>query len=155
MKTLVKFRKYILWLSVPMLIGFTLMGMSLNRKDGDIKIDDYLEECTNEGCNKEEVKELYLSYKEECCGEFQCSAEEVRELGGNTQATAQMKEKWRQYGYNTVCPTSNCSHVATSTSCYFLVLVCHDKWSCPGQGIITNSYACGGCFGAWSDKPQQ
>jgi len=43
---------------------------------------DYQEECTNEGCANEEVKELWRSFKSECIDE-DCWMEEVGELGGS------------------------------------------------------------------------
>jgi hypothetical protein len=43
----------------------------------------YHEECDNEGCNTEEVRELWNSFQHECFAEG-CWYEEVRELAGGT-----------------------------------------------------------------------
>jgi hypothetical protein len=44
---------------------------------------DYYEECTKEGCDREEVRELYRSFRTECYSE-ECWMEEVAELAGGT-----------------------------------------------------------------------
>jgi hypothetical protein len=60
--------------------------------------DDYLEECVNEGCSGEEVRELYSSYAEECLHEG-CSFEEVRELAGSADRVDDLLAEFRKHGW--------------------------------------------------------
>jgi hypothetical protein len=48
---------------------------------GDAQLVDYHEECDQEGCSREEVKELWSSFQSECIDE-ECWMEEVAELAG-------------------------------------------------------------------------
>jgi hypothetical protein len=50
---------------------------------GDTQLVDYYEECDQEGCSREEVKELWSSFQSECIDE-DCWMEEVAELAGGT-----------------------------------------------------------------------
>jgi hypothetical protein len=61
-------------------------------------VDDYQEECTNEGCSSEEVEELHESYTEECLHEG-CSSEEIRELGGSMSGAEDMFADFRRRGW--------------------------------------------------------
>jgi hypothetical protein len=59
--------------------------------------EDYAEECQSEGCDGEEVSELYSSYQEECIGEG-CDTEEVVELAGNRDAVNAMLRDFQSRG---------------------------------------------------------
>ena len=43
---------------------------------------NYREECENEGCNTEEISELYNSYKSECI-DSSCSKQDVQNIAGH------------------------------------------------------------------------
>ncbi|MGZ5443167.1 MAG: hypothetical protein ACXW5U_14255 [Thermoanaerobaculia bacterium] len=66
--------------------------------------EDYAEECQSEGCDGEEVRELYVSYQEECLSEG-CDIEEVIELAGNSGAVNAMVNDFQSRGW-TVTPCS-------------------------------------------------
>jgi hypothetical protein len=68
--------------------------------------DDYNEECRNEGCNTEELVELYESYESEC-REESCDVEEVRELAGRRDAINDMLNAFRARGWT----VSNCDFI--------------------------------------------
>jgi hypothetical protein len=59
--------------------------------------EDYAEECQGEGCDSEEVSELYETYSEECSGET-CSREEVAEIAGNDGAINAMLNDFQSRG---------------------------------------------------------
>lgn len=124
---------------------------------------DYAEECLSEGCNTEEVKELYRSYKEECINEG-CSHEEVIELAGNAGSVNAMLNNFRNRGWRVLdanSPGSGCSATGSTTGCAGIFLMCQDWYFCPGgtdscvgehfacPGGNTSSapYVCGVCFG--------
>jgi hypothetical protein len=81
-------------------------------------VDDYLEECTHEGCSSEEVKELYSSYSEECLHEG-CSAEELLELGGSPAGVEDMLDEFKKRGWKVdnddhlTCDTMTLAKVST------------------------------------------
>jgi hypothetical protein len=111
---------------------------------------DYTEECLNEGCNGEEVQELYNSYQEECLNEG-CSKEEVLELGGSPQGVQAMKAEFLRRGFR-INPSDfegtgpNC--LGTTTYCTGFLLWCNDHCVFP-DGSMSSTYLCGGCFGFW------
>jgi hypothetical protein len=122
----------------------------------------YGEECLSEGCNDEEVRELYASYQEECINEG-CSHEEVIELAGGAQFVDAMLSEFNRRGWKTLpgSPGSGCTATGTKTKCAALVFLCQDWYFCPGgtdacspddifcPGGNTSSswYACGVCLG--------
>lgn len=55
---------------------------------------DYREECLSEGCDNEELKELYNSMMHECNSET-CWHEEVTELSGGSRYDSAMFEAFR------------------------------------------------------------
>jgi hypothetical protein len=123
---------------------------------------DYAEECQSEGCNGEEVRELYQSYQEECIHEG-CSHEEVIELAGKAGSVSAMLDEFRRRGYKVLdnSPGPGCTATGTLAKCRFIVLTCQDWYFCPGgtdqcpadepfcPGGNTKSawYACGICIG--------
>lgn len=129
---------------------------------------DYAEECQSEGCNGEEVRELWQSYKEECINEG-CSHEEVIELAGNPQSVNAMLNDFRSRGFQVLdnSPGPNCTATGTLAKCRFVLLMCQDWYFCPNgrdacppdepfcPGGNTSSawYVCGGCIG-WSARQQ-
>lgn len=56
---------------------------------------DYHEECNREGCDREEVEELWESFKHECFSEG-CWYEEVLELSGGWVYDRQMLDAFRK-----------------------------------------------------------
>jgi hypothetical protein len=66
--------------------------------------EDYAEECQSEGCDGEEVSELYSSYQEECIGEG-CGAEEIIELAGGAGSVNAMLNDFQSRGWQ-VTPCS-------------------------------------------------
>jgi hypothetical protein len=114
--------------------------------------DDYQEECLNEGCSGEEVRELYASYQEECLHEG-CSNEEIRELGGSDAGISAMfndfkKRNWKIDPKHDIFFT--CTHVETKTKCTLVFLWCKDECKFPdGSTGGPGWYICGGCIGWW------
>lgn len=121
---------------------------------------DFAEECLREGCNAEEVRELYASYKEECINEG-CSHEEVIELAGGAQHVNAMLAEFRRRGFQVLDNTpTGCTPTGTIAKCRLFLMTCQDWYFCPGgkdscagefacPGGNTKSawYVCGGCFG--------
>lgn len=123
---------------------------------------DYAEECLSEGCNDEEVRELYSWYAEECINEG-CSHEEVIELAGGAGSVNAMLDEFRRRGFKVLdnSPGPGCSATGTTTKCAAILLLCQDWYFCPGgtdacppddplcPGGNTKSswYVCGGCIG--------
>ncbi|HSL83577.1 MAG TPA: hypothetical protein VLF66_12450, partial [Thermoanaerobaculia bacterium] len=58
-----------------------LCALSLLGVDRSPGVGSWYEECTIEGCNTEELEEIYNSYYSECIDET-CSTEEISELSG-------------------------------------------------------------------------
>jgi hypothetical protein len=66
--------------------------------------DTYYEECVSEVCTREEVREMWIIYSEECCGgEGPCSYEEIRELAGGQPWVPQMLQTFLRRGFP-LCP---------------------------------------------------
>jgi hypothetical protein len=122
---------------------------------------DFAEECLSEGCNDEEVNELYSSYRSECIDEG-CSHEEVIELAGGPQHVDAMLQEFRRRGFEVLdnSPGPNCQATGSRTSCVFVANWCQDWYFCPGGtdscaddpfcpgGNTSNAYyLCGACFG--------
>lgn len=70
--------KITLTIAIVTLIGFAALATSARTAYAN-----YNEECLNEGCDNEEVFELYNSYTTECLQE-RCYYEEVHELAGGS-----------------------------------------------------------------------
>lgn len=66
--------------------------------------EDYAEECQSEGCDGEEVAELYATYQEECINEG-CDIEEVIETAGGRGSVNAMLADFQSRGM-TVTPCS-------------------------------------------------
>ena len=68
--------------------------------DTSVPSFNYNEECNNEGCFSEEVRELYSSYHQECIVEG-CAFEEQRELAGSRHPVviSQMYQHFRRLGF--------------------------------------------------------
>jgi hypothetical protein len=60
--------------------------------------EDYAEECTSEGCDGEEVSEMYATYREECLSEG-CDIEEVSEVAGGRDAINGMLNDFQRRGF--------------------------------------------------------
>jgi hypothetical protein len=116
--------------------------------DPKTQVDNYQEECLGEGCSAEEVSELYASYQEECLGEG-CNPEEVVELAGSPGAVNAMLEDFKRRGFKVRDSDFQNAHpfcAGTTTSCYFVFLVCDDHCTFP-NGTHSSRYVCGACFG--------
>jgi hypothetical protein len=72
----------------------------------DSSQEDYREECLQEGCDGEEVSELYESYESECREET-CSYEEVREIAGARSAVNAMLNNFQSRGW----AVNNCDFI--------------------------------------------
>jgi hypothetical protein len=120
---------------------------------------DYQEECLSEGCNNEEVDELYDSYQEECLNEG-CSNEEKIELAGGPQFVNQMLSEFRRRGFKVAEEGNNCVATGTIAKCRLFLLTCQDwyqcptgsdscegEFACPGGNTSSSWYVCGGCIG--------
>jgi hypothetical protein len=68
--------------------------------------ENYAEECTNEGCEDEEVNELYATYREECLNEG-CDIEEVAEVAGGHNAVNGMLDAFQRRGFQISACTYN------------------------------------------------
>ncbi len=111
-------------------------------------IADYAEECMSEGCDGEEVSELYSSYREECLGEG-CSAEEVIELAGNTEAVGPMLAEFKKRGFEVNendFRKAMCTGLKADVKCVAILLMCQDTYNCPDGLFTTDWYVCGGCL---------
>jgi hypothetical protein len=126
-------------------------GQPIDPNNPDRTIFSYQEECNNEGCSNEEVRELYSSYAEECLNEG-CSKEEVFELGGLGTGVSDMQQAFVARGFRINPADFNGANpfcAGTTTTCYGFLLVCDDHCTYP-DGSTSGSYVCGGCiFGVW------
>ncbi|WAS90636.1 hypothetical protein [Nannocystis punicea] len=129
-----------------------LVALSIGRggsAEDEVAADNYNEECLHEGCDTEEVRELYSSYEEECIGEG-CSKEEIVELGGTPPAALTMLRHFQDLGWTVRehdLQGLDCSFSHTETKCTAFVLWCKEFWLCP-EGVHERSWsACGGCLG--------
>lgn len=73
-------------------------------------VDDYNEECRNEGCETEELVEMYESYESECREET-CDVEEVRETAGRRDVINEMLNAFIARGW----AVSPCDFVGNCT----------------------------------------
>jgi len=92
-----KTRSWAFYVLSIMLIVFYLGVFCPNAVEAS-NLYDYDEECLHEGCNNEEVSELYSSYNEECLHEG-CSKEEVVELGGSPSGAAALLTAFQNHGW--------------------------------------------------------
>jgi hypothetical protein len=89
----------------PLVIAGAVFGLVYaSAGSGPTSIDgsqpiDYREECDNEGCAREEVKELWTKFREECVGEEHCWMEEVAENAGGTVAWSQDTPEYGHWYY--------------------------------------------------------
>jgi hypothetical protein len=116
----------------------------------NVALADYQEECLNEGCSGEEVRELYSSYQEECLNEG-CSLEEVFELGGTDTGVRQMLADFERRGFRVDPRSAEAARrgcLGTTTHCYGFVYTCNDHCIYP-DGSTSSEYVCGGCIGFW------
>lgn len=107
------------------------------------------EECLSEGCDDEEVSELYASYAEECLSEG-CSPEEVIELAGGTQHVQAMRDAFVRRGFRVNeedFRKALCAPIGSETQCAAFLLLCKDTYRCPSGLEESAWYVCGGCIG--------
>ena len=139
-------RKTLLYMCLAMFI-FLLSSQSAMVVD-KVGTNNYQEECLNEGCNNEEVRELHVMYKEECIKEG-CNKEELIELGGTPSGALSMLQHFRNLGF-TVRDKDfmnlQCSAVGSETKCMVFFLMCKDIWQGPDGIHKSTWYVCGGCF---------
>ncbi len=112
---------------------------------------NYQEECNAEGCNSEEIEELYESYAEECLHEG-CRKEEIIELGGNPSGALDMLREFQNRGYqvdDTDFMNLACDYLGREEKSYGPVFVCRDSWQCQ-DGVHQSSWFACGFFFKWS-----
>jgi hypothetical protein len=92
-------QKYLLHVFLALFVFVAITGIVDSTPTTAAPLFDFNEECNQEGCDNEEIEELYDSFASECIDEG-CNREEVLELAGPSSSIDPMYLAFCRLGHN-------------------------------------------------------
>ena len=114
----------VLYIGIAAVVFVAVRAASVPRPVQPDQGESYAEECQSEGCDGEEVNELYATYQEECLNEG-CDIEEVAETAGGHNSVNAMLDEFQRRGlrisactFNPLRPPPGLNNAATGDATF-------------------------------------